>query len=59
MVMRKAIVDGRVIAESDDIVENGGYQYFPPSAVRLESLEKTPRTASDLRCPHGVESMTW
>jgi uncharacterized protein (DUF427 family) len=55
MPTRKAIVDGHIIAESDDIVENGGYQYFPPSAVREEWLEKTPRTASDLKCPHGVQ----
>jgi len=51
----KAIVDGQVLAESDDIVENGGYRYFPPSAVRTEWLEKTSRTASDLECPHGVQ----
>jgi hypothetical protein len=25
----KAILDGKVIAESDDIVENSGYLYFP------------------------------
>jgi len=51
----KATVNGQVVAESDDIVENGGYRYFPPSAVRTEWLEKTPRTASDLECPHGVQ----
>lgn len=51
----KAIVDGDVIAESDNIVENGGYQYFPPSAVRLDCLEKTSKTGSDLECPHGVQ----
>ena len=51
----KATVDGHVVAESDDIVENSGYQYFPPSAVRTEWLKKTPRTASDLECPHGVQ----
>jgi uncharacterized protein (DUF427 family) len=55
MATRKATVDGQVIAESDDIVENGGYDYFPPSAVRLEWLEKTPRTEADLKCPHGVQ----
>jgi uncharacterized protein (DUF427 family) len=55
MVTRSAIIDGHVIAKSDDIVENGGYQYFPPSAVRLEWLEKTPRTDADLKCPHGVQ----
>ena len=51
----KAILDGQQIAASDDIVEAGGYQYFPPSAVRMECLEKTPRTAHDLECPHGVQ----
>jgi uncharacterized protein (DUF427 family) len=51
----KAVVDGRVIAESDDIVANGGYYYFPPSAVRREWLVKVPGTASDLECPHGVQ----
>ena len=51
----RATVDGHVVAESDDIVENGGYQYFPPSAVRTEWLKKTSRTASDLECPHGVQ----
>jgi uncharacterized protein (DUF427 family) len=51
----KATLDGHVIAESDDIVENGGYQYFPRSAVRMEWLKKTPKTESDLACPHGVQ----
>ena len=51
----KAVVNGRVVAESDDIVETGGYQYFPPAAVRMEWLEKTPRTAEDLKCPHAVQ----
>ena len=51
----KATVDGHVIAESDDIVETGGYQYFPSAAVRLDWLEKAPKTESDLECPHGVQ----
>ena len=51
----RASLKGKVIAESDDIVENGGYQYFPPSAVRLEWLDKAPKTARDLECPHGVQ----
>ena len=51
----KAVVDGHVVAESGDIIDNGGYQYFPASAVRLEWLEKTPKTASDLECPHVVQ----
>jgi uncharacterized protein (DUF427 family) len=51
----KAVVDGKVIAESSDIVEVGGYQYFPQAAVRMEWLRKTPKTTSDLECPHGVQ----
>jgi uncharacterized protein (DUF427 family) len=51
----QATVNDRVIAQSDDIVETGGYAYFPPTATRLELLEKTPRTESDLACPHGVQ----
>ena len=51
----QATLNGRVIAESDDIVEIGGYQYFPPQTVRLEWLEKTPKTDSDRACPHGVQ----
>ena len=51
----KAVLKDRVIAESDDIVEHGGYRYFPSADVRLELLEKTTKTASDLQCPHGVQ----
>ena len=51
----KAILNGKTIAESDDIVENDGYIYFPPDAVRLEWLEKAPLTERDRACPHGVQ----
>ena len=51
----KATVDDRVVAESADIVERGGYHYFPRAAVKLEWLEKTARTAEDLKCPHAVQ----
>ena len=51
----KATLNGKLIAESDDIIENSGYVYFPPSAVRREWLEKVPKTAKDLGCPHGVQ----
>jgi uncharacterized protein (DUF427 family) len=51
----KAVLKGRVIAESDDIVEQGGYHYFPSADVRLEWLEKADKTASDRACPHGVQ----
>jgi uncharacterized protein (DUF427 family) len=51
----KAVLKDRVIAESDDIVQHGGYAYFPNGHVRVELLEKAGKTASDLRCPHGVQ----
>ena len=51
----KATVDGKVIADSPDIVDDSGYQYFPREAVRMEWLQKAEKTASDLKCPHGVQ----
>lgn len=51
----KASVDGHVIADSTDIVDCHGYQYFPRAAVRTDWLEKTEKTESDLACPHGVQ----
>ena len=51
----EAMLDGRVIARSDDIVTCAGYAYFPAAAVRTEWLERSPKTASDRACPHGVQ----
>jgi uncharacterized protein (DUF427 family) len=51
----QATLGHHVIAESDATVETGGYAYFPKSAVRMEWLEKSPKTSSDLACPHGVQ----
>ena len=51
----KARLKNRVIAESDDIVAEGGYHYFPISVVRVEWLEKAPKIDSDHDCPHGVQ----
>ena len=51
----KAVLNGQQIAASDDIVEAGGYHYFPPSAVRTEWLEKAAKTDHDRECPHGVQ----
>lgn len=51
----QAIVDGQVVAESNDIVECQGYQYFPRAAVRMELLQKAEKTADDRACPHGVQ----
>ena len=51
----KAMLKSNVIAQSDDIVECDGYQYFPGSSVRMELLEKAHKTESDHACPHGVQ----
>jgi uncharacterized protein (DUF427 family) len=51
----KATWRGRVIAQSDRTLEVGGYTYFPRESVRMELLQATPRTANDLKCPHGVQ----
>jgi uncharacterized protein (DUF427 family) len=51
----KAVLDQNEVASSDDIVEVGGYHYFPTSAVRMDWLVKSPRTDHDLECPHGVQ----
>jgi len=51
----KARLKDRLIAVSDDIVAHGGYHYFPISVVRMELLEKAPKTESDHDCPHGVQ----
>ena len=51
----KATWRGQVIAESDRTREVGGYRYFPREQVRMDLLVATPKTANDLRCPHGVQ----
>ena len=51
----KAILDGHVLADSGDTVSAAGYDYFPAAAVHVEFLEKAPKTAKDLECPHGVQ----
>ena len=51
----RAILKDRVIAESDDIVEEGGYHYFPIAVTRMEWLEKARKTEFDQACPHGVQ----
>jgi uncharacterized protein (DUF427 family) len=51
----QAVVEGETVAQSDDVIECKGYQYFPRTAVRMDWLEKTERTADDRACPHGVQ----
>ena len=51
----RATLNDHVIADSDDIVESGGYQYFPSASVRMDWLRKAEKTESDRACPHGVQ----
>ena len=51
----KAMVDGQVVADSNDVIECKGYQYFPPDSVRVDWLERVEKTADDCACPHGVQ----
>jgi uncharacterized protein (DUF427 family) len=51
----KAVLKDLEIAASEDVVSVGGYEYFPSKSVRLDWLEKSPKTAHDLECPHGVQ----
>jgi uncharacterized protein (DUF427 family) len=51
----KAVVDGQIVAQSNDIVAVHGYEYFPAAAVRLDWLEKAQKTEDDHACPHGVQ----
>jgi uncharacterized protein (DUF427 family) len=51
----RATVDGQVVAQSNDLVECQGYQYFPRAAVRMDWLQKTDKTENDRACPHGVQ----
>jgi uncharacterized protein (DUF427 family) len=51
----KATWRGEVIADSDRILEVGGYAYFPRETVRMDLLQMTAKTESDLECPHGVQ----
>jgi uncharacterized protein (DUF427 family) len=51
----KATVDGQIVAQSNDVIECKGYQYFPRAAVRMDWLERTDKTPDDRACPHGVQ----
>jgi uncharacterized protein (DUF427 family) len=51
----KAIWRGQVIAQSDRTLKVGGYRYFPRETVRMDLLRQSPKTESDLACPHGVQ----
>ncbi len=46
---------GRAIAQSEQTQSVGGYLYFPRQAVEMDLLRVSPKTASDLECPHGVQ----
>jgi len=46
---------GEAVADSEAVRTVGGYVYFPRAAVRMDLLQPSPKTASDLKCPHGVQ----
>ena len=51
----KATWNGKILAESEQTIEAGGYHYFPRAAVRMEMLRHAAKTPHDLECPHGVQ----
>jgi uncharacterized protein (DUF427 family) len=51
----KALVGDEVIADSTNVIECKGYQYFPADSVHLDRLEKAEKTTDDRACPHGVQ----
>lgn len=51
----RALWNGQIIAESDKTRDIGGYTYFPREFVRMDLLKQSPKTESDLECPHGVQ----
>jgi hypothetical protein len=53
----KAMLMGLVLAESDDIVEEGGYR-FPLDMVRTEWLKKAPRRRETAPVPKVCSSTT-
>ena len=44
--MARAIWEGIVLAESDDIVEVDGYTYFPEDAVRWQHLKPSEKKSA-------------
>jgi hypothetical protein len=46
--MMKAVLGSHIVAQIDDITEAHGYSYFPSSSVRLDWLDKAPKTVDDL-----------
>lgn len=40
--MAKAILDGKIIAESDSVVHVESNAYFPPESVKMELFSKSP-----------------
>ena len=45
----KAIWNGQIVAESEDIVTVDGYQYFPRSAMKEDFFRQSDRT-SECHC---------
>ena len=51
----KARWRGRIIADSDQTIEVGGYHYFPRDTVRMDALTTARKTIGDRMCPNGVQ----
>lgn len=54
--MVRAVFDGVVLAESDDVRVVGGISYFPRTDVRTDAL--TPSTTTS-RCPWKGKARYW
>lgn len=54
--MVRAVFDGVVVAESDDVRVVEGMRYFPRGSVREELLVDSPKTS---RCPWKGKARYW
>ena len=43
--MARAIYEGQVIAESNDVIEIEGRTYFPPESIKASFLKRTEHTS--------------
>ena len=55
----KATLKGKVIAESDDIVENDGYFYFPPEECAQTGSKGRRLPIKTAPARMASSSMTW
>ena len=55
----KAILNGQQIAASDDIVETGGYHYFPPVRCEPSGWKNRRKPPTTWNVHMACSSMTW